>query len=293
VVDRRDVTVARVPHLTPRGTFVLNGVDYTLSNQMRLLPGVFTRRKESGELESHVNVMPGKGVSHRLNLDPETGVFRIELGQARMPLLPLLRTLGAADADLRTAWGDDIYSANLRHDDASVNEKLFRRLVRLKPGEAVPDRRARLRAEFEAMGLDPEVTARTLREPHQNVSAASVLAATRRLLAVNRGEEEVDDRDHAAFQQFLGQEDLFAERLKLAVKVLRPLVYRAGAKGSLDPVQSGALSKLIESTITQTGLGQPLEEVGPADVLDQLTRVTRMGVGLEPLLLGKPLSGQD
>ena len=69
---------------------------------------------------THVNVLPGHGLSHRLSLDPETGVFRIELGQARMPLLPLLKTLGQDEKALRAAWGDDLYNANLKHDETWV-----------------------------------------------------------------------------------------------------------------------------------------------------------------------------
>ena len=87
VVDKRDHVIARVPHLTDHGTFVNNGNEYTLNHQQRLLPGVFVRRKDNGELEAHANVLPGKGVSHRYFLDPEKNHFKINIGQAEMPLL--------------------------------------------------------------------------------------------------------------------------------------------------------------------------------------------------------------
>jgi len=111
-VDRKRLTLANIPYLTDNGVFIQNGTKYSLSHQMRLRPGIFTREKESGELESHVNV--SKGFGHRYYLDPESGVFRVQFGQARMPLLPVMKALGAKDSDIRKAWGNELYSANMR-----------------------------------------------------------------------------------------------------------------------------------------------------------------------------------
>src|SRR5262245_29085020 len=62
VIDSHRAVVARIPHLTDLGTFVHGGNDYTLAHQQRLRSGVFARRKENGELESHANILPGKGI---------------------------------------------------------------------------------------------------------------------------------------------------------------------------------------------------------------------------------------
>jgi DNA-directed RNA polymerase beta subunit len=67
---------------------------------------------------------------------------------------------------------------------------------------------------FAKMELDPEVTKRTLGHPHANVTKEAILAATKKLLAVSRKEAEPDDRDHLAYQTFVGPEDLFSERLR-------------------------------------------------------------------------------
>ena len=92
-VSSKRTTLATIPYFTGRGTFVNNGNEYTLSHQMRLRSGVYAREKDNGEFEAHVNVLPGKGASHRIYLDPETGVFRLQLGQARIPLISVLRAI--------------------------------------------------------------------------------------------------------------------------------------------------------------------------------------------------------
>ena len=43
VLDKKRATVAQVPYFSSRGTFIRNGNEYTLSNQMRLRPGVYHR----------------------------------------------------------------------------------------------------------------------------------------------------------------------------------------------------------------------------------------------------------
>ena len=91
-IASRPTTIANVPYLTDSGTFVNRGVEYTLAHQLRLRPGVFTREKDNGELEAHVNTLPGKGRSHRYYMDPQTGVFKIQIGQAQIPLMPLLKS---------------------------------------------------------------------------------------------------------------------------------------------------------------------------------------------------------
>jgi DNA-directed RNA polymerase beta subunit len=93
-IERRSQVIGRVPWLSHIGTFIHRGNEYTINHQQRLRSGVFARQKENGELESHVNVLPGEGASHRYSLDPARGVFKLSIRQAEIPLLPILHHLG-------------------------------------------------------------------------------------------------------------------------------------------------------------------------------------------------------
>ena len=287
VVDERKSTLASVPVMTNGGTFVLNGTEYTLANQMRLRPGVFTRVKHNGEVESHVNIMPGRGVSHRYTLDPEKSTFKVAFGQSAVPLLPVLRALGASDKQLREAWGDDVFNANAQAADPKAVDKLVKRLVRT-PGDGPENRRAALAKVLTDMPLDPEVTKRTLGQSFDRLGVDSILASTRRILQVHRREADPDDRDALAYQNLLGPEDLFAERLRHAARVLRPVLWKASFKGNLSPLGANFLDKHVKAAITASGLGQPLEEVNPADLLSQITRVSRLGEGGIPSIDSVP-----
>jgi DNA-directed RNA polymerase beta subunit len=259
---------------------VNKGVEYTLAHQLRLRPGVFTREKENGELESHVNTLPGKGRSHRYYMDPKTGEFQIQIGQAKIPLMPLLKTLGVQDKQIREAWGNDITAVNMQKGDAGTLDKLYNRLV-FKP-DPKADQIAKIKAiagEFSKTELDEEVTKRTLGKPYKNLTPDAILDITKKLIAVNRKEADSDDRDSMTYQQVFGPEDLISERFVKDKTALRQLLWKATAKKSLDHIPSGVFNKSIAAALIGSGLGSSLEEINPAEIFDHQTRVTRLGEG--------------
>lgn len=279
-VGQRRATIAHVPYLTDSGTFVNGGVEYTLAHQMRLRPGVFTREKDNGEIEAHVNTLPGKGRSHRYFLDPKTGVFKISVGQAQIPLMPLLKSMGVSDQDIRKAWGNEITAVNMEKGDAGTMDKLYARLVN-KPvagADAIAKAQA-IAAEFAKTELDPEVTRRTLGAEYKNMTPETILAITKKLIAVNRREADSDDRDNMVYQSVVGPEDLIAERFTKDRQALNKLLWKATAKKSIDHIPSGIFDKAISAALIGSGLGSSLEEINPAEIFDHQTRVTRMGEG--------------
>lgn len=289
VLDSRKMVIARIPHVTRSGTFVHRGNEYGISNQQRLRAGVFTRIKENGEIEAHANILKN-GPSHRYFIDPEKGVFFMRIGQSKVPLMPLLKAMGATDEELRSAWGKELFASNYPHNDPSKLKRLQDRILRPKDVEAAGGSKQRaLVAAFERMELDPEVTTRTLGQPFTTMGKDTILATTRKILAVSRGEDEVDDRDHLAYQTFLGPEDLIAERIsKDRGGMRRQLLWKMGRKGNLALMPSSALQDQVNSAMLESGLGNVLEEINPAEIFDKQTRISRMGEGGIPSLQAVP-----
>jgi DNA-directed RNA polymerase subunit beta len=291
LVQRRQQIVGAVPYMSSMGTFVHRGSEYTVNNQPRLRAGVFARIKDNGELESHFNILPGKGVSHRYFLDPEKGVFKINIAQSEIPLMPMLRAMGATDQELRAAWGDQIWQANYAKDEPAALKKLAQKFLRKKDFEGADQGTltAKLIEKIQSMELDPEVTKRTLGKPYDRVNKEVILDATAKLLRVNRKEQDPDDRDHLAYQRFYGPEDLFAERIRRDHGNSRKAAFRKIAQaGNLDKMPSGLLTGQLEQLILGSGLAQAIEEINPAEVLDKMTRVTRLGEGGIPSIESIP-----
>jgi DNA-directed RNA polymerase beta subunit len=281
IIASKKSILATVPHLTDRGTFINNGTEYILRNQQRLLPGVYTRTRNNGEIESHVNVMPGKGVSQRYFLDPEKGKFKLKVGQASVGLTPLLKVMGVTSEQAQEAWGKDLFASNYNSDDAAEYTRLKGMFLSAKELDTPEDQqRQTLLSKFSKMEMDPEVNRRTLGNPHTGVTLDTLMDITKKLIKVNRKEAEPDDRDALHFQKFVGPEDLFSERIaRDKGGVRRNLLWKMSGKGNLDSMPSSALDKQLKSALLGSGLGQAIEEINPTDIYEKTMSVTRVGEG--------------
>lgn len=281
-VARRRQVVVRVPYITSTGTIIDRGTKYAIINQSRLRPGVYARQTRSGEYEAHINVRPEQGVSHYLQFDPEDGQFRIRIGQARVPLYPVLKALGATRDDLVNALGEELADVNQVDDAAALKRALERfRSYRESPETAALPDDQRLKAALEAYEMDPWVVEKTLGVPGATrLSKEVYLAAARKLIRLYQGQDETDDRDHAAFQTILGPEDIIAESLRYDPggwrrRVLRRVLYEK----DLSKLPSGLFTPSLETALYASQLAQAVEETNLADEADRLYRVTRMGRG--------------
>lgn len=292
ILSERQAVVARVPYLTDRGTFIYNGVEYAVANQLRLRPGIYTRQRDSGELEAHFNVKPGTGRSFRVFMEPETGVFRMGVGQAKLKLYPVLQAMGVSDQELGAAWGKDLLQANMAAADPRAVDRAFKSLASTREVLQEQDRNEEVSKEAEdARGfsikealekaeLDPETTQTTLGKPFTTAGGASIVEATKKLLGISKGTAKTDDRDSLMFQKFVAPDDAFAERISLdSGQVGKKLLWKATFRRNVDKIPTSALTGQLDEVLLRSGLGQTLEETNPFEIYDQALRVTRMGQG--------------
>lgn len=283
VMDERRDVIMHVPYYTPRNTMIYNGNEYTIANQARLRPGVYTRRRKTGEIEGHINVEPGSGKPFRLHLEPETGIFRVNVGQSNIPAYGFLKALGATDQELMKAWGPELTAVNAERQDPKTVDKLYERFAgyRFNPQFTHDQKTEALKGFINGAQVDPEVVARTLGV--QNASTLSkdlLVRATHKLLAVSRGEEQPDDRDALIYSRVLGPEDLLSERIrKDAGKLGRGLMFKVRRDKNLKPIQRGVLNGYVDGLLFGSRLANPLEETNPLSTLEQANRITKLGEG--------------
>jgi DNA-directed RNA polymerase subunit beta len=95
----QEVFIGELPLMTPSGTFVVNGVERVVVNQMHRSPGVFFdhdkgKTHSSGKLLFNCRIIPGRGSWLDFEFDPKDILyFRIDR-KKKLPISSLLYSLG-------------------------------------------------------------------------------------------------------------------------------------------------------------------------------------------------------
>ena len=108
----------------------------------------------------------------------------------------------------------------------------------------------------------------------------TLLAASEKVLAVNRGLVDPDERDSLRFRKIYGPDKLLNERIDMgADKVMRNTVRRISRTGNLSSINPGHFNSYSEKLITGNPLSLALEEINPMHLTEQARRVSQMGPG--------------
>lgn len=280
-IDTRTITLAQVPHLGSRGLFIRKGVQWAVVNQNRLRSGVYVRNRKDGGTEAHFNVKPKTGRVFRINIEPETGVFKLEIGQSTTRLYPVLRSLGITDEQMKASWGDELFNQNFTPvKPKSDDNDLFKLAQKLSYAKDITPETAKdnLRDSLAKTELDEDVTEMTLGERIAHATPDVLLKTTQKILAVRKGEVPQDNRDSQTFQSIHSPDDYIYERLNEDPERLRSRVLWNAAKfGNLSKVSPGFMNKNIDNIFVGSGLAQATEATNPVLTYDQLQAVNRLG----------------
>mgnify|MGYP001093022682 CR=1 FL=1 len=276
VVSEDTKRILAVPHLTDRGTFIVDGVEYSFEHQLRLRPGIYTRLTDRGDFEAHFNVVGS--TAHRYIFDPESGRFYLTVKQARIPLFPILLALGFKERDLQQILGPKLYELNQTANDP----KAVLHAATALSGRPINDGMEAakiLKNIYGSMRIDSDMTQFTLGVKKDKVDNDVLARVLQKLIAAARGEATLDDRNHLAFLRLYGPEDLILELIQKQLPQLRKYFNRVRARRDVKYLPSGFLDIAVNYLLFGSRLAVPLEEINLVEVYDTRHRVTRLGEG--------------
>ena len=112
------------------------------------------------------------------------------------------------------------------------------------------------------------------------LSPEALVSITEKLLAVNRGHAEPDERDSLEHRRVYTPDKLFAERVKMdAGKLRRVMMRRVARARTLKPVGVAHFDPYMEGLLIGNPLSSPGEELNPMSNVEQARRITQMGPG--------------
>ena len=291
----RKHTLMNMPYYTNRFTFIIDGNEYNIVNQLRTKSGIYTRKRGNGELESSFNLK--RGANFKLIMYPESGAFKVDIMHSRIPMNAFLEILGAPIAAVKTALGDKLYQVNSKVTPLQKERAikiLFDKLVRYKTdlgtSATKAEKLAKIREYFADTELDAETTKITLGKSFVNVNYQAVLEAAKKILRVYNSSEDIDERDNLEFQKIYSAEDIVAEVMRKNSTGLMKIKSKldnltfsgdtADDQKKLKAAFSPAyLSKPLRTFLTTSSISRLPGQINPLEIIDGASIVTRLGEG--------------
>lgn len=277
-------------HITSKHSLMYKGNNYTVSNQLQLLPGVYTRTRENtGELEAHFNT--GKGASFRIVLDPKTEVFFLEVGSSHTPIAPLLtRVFGVTSEEATRYVPKEVWDANVMYSvgkEDKIVKGLYSRMVYSKNlAPTITDMEQELKLSLESSQLNADTTKATLGRAFPNVSKDALLYTLRNLVEVHTGERPEDNRDSLQFKRVQNLPDYlrtrFAKEHDTVRRVKNKLTFGLekidpNRPRIADAMPAKPFSKVYSSYIQKSSLISTPSETNPIESLENVGKVTVLG----------------
>ena len=124
-VKEQDVYMGDLPLMTDTGTFIINGTERVIVNQMHRSPGVFFdhdrgKTHSSGKLLYSARVIPYRGSWLDFEFDPKDCIFTRIDRRRKLPVTILLRALGMDEEQILDVFFEKT-RVTLRKNDAKID----------------------------------------------------------------------------------------------------------------------------------------------------------------------------
>jgi len=285
IIDRAKVTLLDQPVMTNRGTFLYGGNDYHMVNQLRLKPGIYTRVKDNGEIESFFNLSKGGSAGMAMWMDPESSKLKFKIGGQNPSLYAVMKSLDVSDSELKNKWGTELFDINKMQPEKLAGEisKVYESLYRSKaePGLDIDAQKAEIKKFFENTGLSEATTKITLGQGFDKITPEALLRTSDKLIKVSRQEAEADERDSLVFKNIMAVEDLLGARVSAkAREIQNKIKNNLNSKDSIRDIYSKEfINKPLRSFLTQSSLSTSSDQTNPVAMANALTRTTLLGEG--------------
>ena len=303
----QDVYFGDFPLMTPRGTFVINGVERVVVSQLIKSPGVFfTSEFTRGSNSYGAKVIPNRGAWLEIDSDA-AGTIGVKIDRKRrIPITALLRVFGlSSDEEILAAFQDvdtnpDIkYIQNtLEKDPSKDSAEGFKEVYkRIRPGDlaTVDNARSLISAMFfnfdrydlsevgryklnQRLGFPKENDARIL-------SKEDLVGVIREIIHLNNTQLPPDDIDHLSNRRVRAVGELIQTRFRVGLARMARIAKDRMSLADLETVTPAQLIHVrpivasMQEFFSSSQLSQFMDQINPLAELEHKRRLSAMGPG--------------
>lgn len=254
---KEKVLLGSIPYRTQFGTYMLNN-DYSIVNQLRNKPGVYSSVSSSGDVNSAFQF--SKGRSFKIVLSPKSKKIAMSVGMESVPLRPLLRIFGFNDYDLQETYGDYL-RYNEKEDWNAFYEKMKKNFFSHDSSFnslSLDKKNAKIKKYFsEDVELDSDNTEILTGINTKTVTESLLKKVIQKTIAINKREIPEDDRDDLLHNKLMTPSHLFADRLdKQLPTLLNKAKHKLKYGKEPESVFKNILSKPLHNTVKSSDLSR-------------------------------------
>ncbi|MFC1700059.1 DNA-directed RNA polymerase subunit beta [Patescibacteria group bacterium] len=308
-----EIYMGDIPLMTEKGTFVINGVERIIINQLIRAEGVLFTGEYSpvtGQFLAGAKVLPRSGVWLEFETSRRTGVLTLRIDRKRkITATTLLRILGLeTDDDIRDAFADAETNPEINYTEATLakdpsngyDEACLEVYKKMRPGEPLilENAKSLINAMFfnkrryslgpvgrfklnQTLGLDfpndPE---------HRLLQLEDLIKIISRIIELNNGIGEPSDVDFLGNRRVKSMGELLQWQMRIGFlrmeKNIKERMSLAPREILPDPstlISPRAIAAAIHSFFATGQLSQLHDQQNPLTALDHLRRLSVLGPG--------------
>ena len=309
-VRDQEIYLTDIPAMTPRGTFVINGVERVVVNQLMRSPGVFfTMNIQKGRKLFGAKVIPGRGAWLEFETDLND-IISVKIDRKRkVPVTALVRAFGdETDKEIHALFKDtDTHEEHcyiretLRKDPSKTRGEGYREVYRrIRPGDMATEENAKQLIDTMFFSLDrydsSEVGRHRLNmrlglktpndKPHRIFQKEDLVAIIKEIIRLNNDSaSRPDDIDHLGNRRVRGVGELLQLKIRAAFARLERNI--KDRMSTCDPktvtpshlINSRPITTSIKEFFSSSPLSQYMDHVNPLAELEHKRRLSAMGPG--------------
>ncbi len=307
-IKEQDIFLGSVPLMTDKGTFIINGIERVVVNQIVRSPGVFFSRNSAAPKYFNAKIIPKRGAWLELETDKK-GVISVKIDRKRkIPVTQLLRIFGShKDSEMLDLFKDvnvdltnDYIQNTLEKDSAHNVDDAYQSIYKkIRPGDLATPENAKHLIEglfFDFKRYDMGLIARyklnkrfgtniSSDMKHRVFQVDDFVNILKTLIELNNGEGEEDDIDHLSNRRIRSVGELVQNKFRMGllrtdrIAKDRMTIMDLETATPTQLINCRPITAALREFFASSQLSQFMDQTNPLSELAHKRRISAMGPG--------------
>lgn len=300
-IKEQEVFIGDLPLMTDRGTFIINGAERVIVNQIVRSPGVYYKSEtdKNGRRTYNASLIPNRGAWLKFETDKNKLVW-VRIDKTRkLSAQVLLKALGLSDSDIFDALSHPDYFEKTieKEGQYSEDEALMELYRKLRPGE--PPTVSGGQQLLESRFFDPKrydlgrvgryklnkKLQLTVAENVRVLTPTDILAAINYLINLEHDVGSIDDIDHLGNRRVRSVGELLQNQVRVGLNRLERIIRERMTVSDADSLTPASLVNpkplvaAIKEFFGSSQLSQFMDQTNPLAELTHKRRLSALGPG--------------